>query len=157
MTFKNEAQLKKFLSGKCAKAVGAAKEKVYGEFAGNLNKFYTEFKPEEYIRTGKLFNALEATDVKRTGNQHVSRAEAEVGFNTPQYDNGWVQLQSGEYDYATWDGETVLEVAMTGSYGGLPHGGYEDGTAIWTESMNNLGGRQGIKNLIKQELKKQGL
>lgn len=154
MTFKNEAQLKKFLSEKCAKAVGAAKEKVYEEFAGNLNQFYTEFKPEEYIRTGKLFNALEATDVVRTGNQHVSRAEAEVGFNTPQYDHGWVRLQSGEFGYSSWDDEYIMDVVMTDD---MPHGGYADGTAIWTESMNNLGGRQGIKKLIKQELKKQGL
>ena len=39
----------------------------------------------------------------------------------------------------------------------LPHGGHEEGTAIWTESMEHLGGRQGISKLLKQELKKQGL
>lgn len=154
MTFKNKAQLKKFLSEQCAKAVENAKEKVYDEFAGNLNQFYTEFKPAEYIRTGELFNSLEATDVKRTGNQHVSRAEAEVGFNTPQYEHGWIPLQSGEYGYSYWDDEYIQDVVMTGD---MPHGGYEDGTAIWTESMARLGGKQGIKNLIKQELKKQGL
>lgn len=157
MTFKNKAQLNKFLSEKCAKAVGVARDKVHQEFAGNLNQFYTEFKPKEYIRTGELLNTLEATGVTRTGNQHVNRAEAEVGFNIPSYESGLMPLQSGDYGYATWDGETVLEVAMTGSYGGLPHGGYEDGTAIYTESMANLGGKRGIENLIKQELKNQGL
>ena len=154
MTFKNDAQLKKFLAEKCAKAVEGAKEKVYKELAGNLNQFYTEFKPNEYIRTGALFNSLEATDVIRTGNQHISRAEAEVGFNTPEYKHGWVPLQSGEYGYSFWDDDYILDVVMTGA---LPHGGYEDGTAIWTESMTNLGGKQGIKNLLKQEIKKQGL
>lgn len=157
MTFKNEAQLKKFLSEKCAKAVGNTKEKVYEEFAGNLNQFYQEFKPKEYIRTGELFNSLETTKVIRSGNQHVSRAEAKVGFNVPNYNNGLVPLQNGGYGHANWSGETVLEVAMTGSYGGLPHGGYEEGTAIWSSSMQSLGGKQGIKNLLKQELKKQGL
>jgi hypothetical protein len=154
MTFKNKAQLQKFLSEKCAKAVEKTEKKVYEELSGNLNQFYTEFKPEEYIRTGELFNALESTGVIRTGNQHVIRAEAEVGFNIPSYESGWISLQSGNYGHATWDGETVLEVAMTGSYGGLPHGGYADGTAIWTESMNKLGGKKGIQNLLKQELKK---
>lgn len=154
MTFKNEAQLKKFLSEKCAKAIGKAKDKVHNELAGNLNQFYTEFKPEEYIRTGELFNALEASEVRRIGNQHMSRAEAEVGFNTPHYKHGWVPLQSGSYGHSSWSDEHILDVVMTDD---LPHGGYEDGTAIWTESMNNLGGRKGIENLIKQELKKQGL
>lgn len=157
MTFKNSAQLKKFLSEKCAKAVGSAKEEVYEEFAGNLNQFYTEFKPEEYIRTGELLHSLKKTDVVKTGNQYVIRAEAEVGFDVPSYDSGLVPLQSGGYGRATWDGETVLEVAMTGSYGGLPHGGYEDGTAVWNNSMQSLGGKHGIENLIIQELKKQGL
>lgn len=152
MTFKNEAQLKKFLSEKCAKAVNNAKEIVREEFAGNLNQFYTEFKPEEYIRTGALFNSLEASDVKRTGNQHVSRAEAEVWFNAPSYQHGWVPLQSGEFGYSYWDDDYILDVVMTG---GLPHGGYEGGTAIWTESMKKLGGKQGIENLILQEFKKQ--
>lgn len=154
MTFKNEAQLKKFLSEKCAKAVKNAKEKVYEELAGNLNQFYTEFKPKEYIRTGALFDALESTDVIRTGNQHMSRVEAEVGFNVPHYEHGEVLLQSGEYGFSYWDDEHILDVVMTGD---LPHGGYEDGTAIWNESMSGLGGKRGIENLMKQELKKQGL
>ena len=154
MTFKNEAQLKKFLSDKCAKAVNNAKEKVYEEFAGNLNQFYTEYKPKEYIRTEALFNALEVTDVNKVGNQHMTRVEAEVGFNTPHYEHGWVKLQSGESDWSSWTDEQILDVVMQDS---LPHGGYEEGTAIWKESMKNLGGKRGIDNLLKKELKKQGL
>ena len=150
MTFKNEAQLKKFLLEKCEKAVANTERKIYEEFAGNLNKFYYEFRPEEYIRTGALYNSLESTGVIRTGNV----AEAEVGFNTPVYRHGWVPLQSGGYGRSTWNDEKILNVVMTGD---LPHGGYEDGTAIWTESMEKLGGRQGINNLLKQELKRQGL
>lgn len=154
MVFKNEAQLKKFLSDKCAKAVNSTKEKVYEEFSGNLNQFYTEFRPDEYIRTGALFNSLVVTGVKRVGNQHMNRVEAEIYFDTPRYEHGWVPLQSGGFGYSSWDDEYILDVVMKS---GAPHGGYKDGTPIWTESMKNLGGRQGIKNLLKQELKKQGL
>lgn len=153
MTFKNEAQLKKFLMGKCANAVVNTERKVYEELAGSLNQFYAEFEPEAYIRTGALFDSLESTGAIKGKNSVV----AEVGFDVPSYKNGWVPLQSGGYGRANWDGETVLEVAMTGSYGGLPHGGYEGGTAIWTESMGKLGGRDGIKSLLIQELKRQGL
>ena len=153
MTFKNSAQLKKALAAKCAKAVDNAKERVYEELSGNLNQFYHEFKPNEYIRTGALYNALEVTETVRYGNQHMSSAEAEVGFNTPKYEHGVVPTQSG-YGYSSWSDEEVLDEVMTS---GWPHGGYEEGTAIWTESMQKLGYRKGIKNLIKQELKKQGL
>ena len=154
MTFKNEAQLRKFLSEKCAKAVDSAKEKIYQEFAGNLNQFYTEFRPEEYIRTGALFNSLEVTGVKRVGNQHMNIATAEIYFETPSYEHGWVPLQSGGFGYSYWDDEYIQDVVMKSKF---PHGGYESGTPIWTESMTNLGGKKGIKNLLIQEMKKQGL
>ena len=148
MTFKNEKQLKNFLMKKCVNAVANVKNKVHEEFAGNLNQFYTEFKPEEYIRTGALFDALEVTGVKRAGN----RVTAEVYFNTPHYEHGWIPLQSGGFGYSFWTDDYILDVAMKGS-----HGGHESGTAIWDDSMKSLGGKQGIKNLLKQELKRQGL
>ena len=154
MVFKNETQLKKFLSEKCAKAVDNVKEKVYQELSGNLQQFYYEFSPEEYIRTGALYSALESTEVVKTGNQHMNRAEAEVWFNTPKYKHGLVPLQSGDFGYSSWSDEKILDVVMTDNF---PHGGYEDGTAIWTESMKSLGGKRGINNSLKQELKKQGL
>ena len=139
---------------KCTKAVANAERKVYEEFAGNLNQFYTEFKPEEYIRTGALFNSLEHTGVTSGGNS----VSAEVRFDTPSYQTGEMQLQStpitGRTGWATWSGEQVLGVAMEGN---LPHGNYEGGTAIFTETMGKLGGGSGIENLLIQELKKQGV
>lgn len=150
MNIKNDAQLQKFLMAKCAEAVANAEKKVHKELADNLNQFYSEFEPEEYIRTGALLGSLESTGVTQNGDG----VEAEVGFNTPHYEKGWLPLQSGGYGLACWSDDKILNTAMTGA---LPHGGYEDGTAIWTESMKNLGGKQGIERLIKQELKKQGL
>lgn len=154
MVFKNKSQLQSFLSKKCANAVAEAERKIYEELAGNLNQFYVEFHPEEYIRTGALFNSLESTGVRKSSNKYISSATAEVGFDTPRYKHGWVPLQSGAYGYSTWSDEKILDVVMTS---GLPHGGYEDGTPIWKETMQKLGGRNGIKALLKQELKRQGL
>ena len=154
MTIKNESQLRKFLIEKCSKAVANTEKKVHEELAGNLNQFYTEYRPVEYIRTGALFNSLESTGVRKFGNQHISGVKAEVGFNTPSYEHGWIRLQSGDYDYSSWSDEEVLDVIMQGRF---PHGGFEEGTAIWKESMRSLGGKRGINNLLKQELKKQGL
>lgn len=138
MTFNNEAQLKKFLLDKCANAVNNAKEKVYAEAAGNLNQFYVEFYPNEYERTGALFGSLDASGAAQSGDG----ASAEVYFNTPSYDTG------------SWSGGTVLQVALES---GVPHGGYAGGTPVWTETMEALGGKSGIKSLLIQELKKQGL
>ena len=134
----------------CAKAVANTEQKVHKVFSDNLNQFYDEYSPLEYIRTNALFDSLEVTGVKQAGN----RVDAEVFFVNPTWEHGWVPLQSGEFGYSSWSDEKIFNVAMKGA---LPHGGAHSGTAIWTESMRALGGQQGIKNLLKQELKRQGL
>jgi hypothetical protein len=145
MAFSNEADLKAALVAVCTNAVAQVEEKVYTEFAGNLNQYYGEFIPAEYIRTGALYGSLDRTGVKSSG----SGASAEVFFNTPSYQTGQIPLQSGRTGYATWSGEQVLDTAMHGS-----HGGYVGGTAIWDESIASLGD---IRGLLIQALKAQGL
>ena len=88
----------------------------------------------------------------------MNRAEADVYFSTPNYEQGVMPLQHtpehGMYGWASATGEEVLDVALTGR---KPHGKYATGTAIWSESMRSLGGKSGIKKLLEQELKKQKL
>lgn len=152
MAFSNEAALKAALIEACTNAVAQVEEKVYAEFSGNLNQYYTEFIPAEYIRTGALYNSLDRTGVQSSGNG----ASADVFFNTPSYQKGMMPLQNtpmhGRYGWATWSGQKVLDTAMHGS-----HGGYVDGTAIWDDSMVSLGGKAGIKAMLIQALKAQGL
>lgn len=120
MTFGSVAELKAFLVAAAVGAVGEVEGKVHGTMRGNLGQFYGEFSPEMYIRTGALNSSLQSTGVMSTG----SGASAEIFFNTPSYSTG------------TWDGGTVLNVALEG---GAPHGGYAGGTPVWTASMAELG------------------
>ena len=53
MVFKNEAQLRAFILEKCHSAIEAAEAKVHQIIDECLCQFYSEFKPEEYIRTGQ--------------------------------------------------------------------------------------------------------
>ena len=137
MVFKNERQLKSFLLAKCKNAVISAEEKVHRIIDGCLKQFYSEFDPDQYIRTEKLLHSLVKSGVKPTS----SGFEAEVYFD------------ASTLDYATgsWDGETVLNVAMESI---VPHGGYTGGTAVWTTSRQILGN---VFELLEQELKAQGV
>lgn len=154
MNIKNSEQLKKVLMKKCAAAVGNAEIKVYGEFFDNVHNFYTEFEPVEYIRTYALYTSLDSSGVQTSDDT----AKAKVYFNVPSYQQGAVPLQHtpehGMYGYSTLSGEEVLNTALKS---GRPHGGRISGTPIWTTSMKSLGGKSGIKNIVIQELKKQGL
>lgn len=150
MDIKNDAQLKKFLMGKCKEAVANVEKQVHEEFESNLNKFYSEFEPEYYVRTGALENSLVSTGAIQIGDDVVS----EVGFDMPIYEKGLIELQNGEIGFAYWSDQKIFDTIMKGNF---PHGGYEKGTPIWNSSMKSLGGKKGIERLIKQELKKQGL
>lgn len=146
MIFKNEKQLKDFLLKKCKVAIAQVEEKVYRVIDGALKQYYSEFTPDEYIRTQKLLHSLVKSDVKRVGNGY----EAVVYFDEKQlnYQTGVVPTQHGT-GYATWGADEVLDTAMHGS-----HGGYIDGTAIWGTSKAVLGD---IYALIKKELMAQGI
>lgn len=152
MVFKNEKQLKEFLMAKCKEALIKTEEKVHSIIDKCLKQFYSEFDPEEYIRTEQLLHSLVKSDIKSVSNGY----EAEVYFDTEglDYQNGLIELQSGRMGYANWDKDTILDVAMTGSYSGLPHGGQAKGTAIWSESLKQL---DNVYNLLVQELKAQGI
>ena len=146
MVFKNEKQLENFLLSKFRTAITQAQERVYRVIDGALKQYYSEFTPDEYIRTEKLLHSLVKSNVKRVGSGY----EAEVYFEEKQlnYQTGVIETQHGT-GYATWGADEVLDTAMHGS-----HGGYIDGTAIWGTSKAVLGD---IYALIKQELIKQGI
>lgn len=147
MVFKNKTQLENYLLIKCRSAVIGVERQVYDAIDRCLKQFYAQFTPEEYIRTEQLLHSLVKTDVKKVGNSYV--AEVYFDESSLNYVTGYVQTQSGRTGYAAWDTETILDVTMTGSYSGLPHGGYASGTPIWTKSMAMLGD---IYKLLKQEL-----
>ena len=67
MAFSNEATLKAALVAACTNAVAEVEDKVYTEFAGNLNQYYGEFIPAEYIRTGEVidgkFNGMAKVEI----------------------------------------------------------------------------------------------
>lgn len=134
MGFSSLAELKAALVAAAVNAVAQVEGEVHTTFAGNLNQYYGEFIPAEYIRTGELFGSLNTTGTISTGNG----ASAEIYFTTPSYQTGAVPLQSGRTGWATWSGEQVLDTAMHGS-----HGGYTSGTAIWDDSMGELGDIEG--------------
>ena len=148
MVFKNEEQLKSFLMAKCKSAIVQAEEKVHRIIDGCLQQFYSEFKPDEYIRTRQLLHSLVKSGVKQVGNGFEAEVRFDVG--SLNYQKGVVPTQHGT-GFAAWDKETILKVVMESE---VPHGGYASGTAIWTESMKRLGN---IFELLKQELIKQGI
>lgn len=154
MVFKNENQLEKFLLQKCRTAVIGTEQKVHNIIDKCLRQFYAQFEPDEYKRTEQLLHSLVKSEVKKVGNSY----EASVYFDVDglNYQNGWIETKSG-LGYANWDKDTILDVVMTGSYSGLPHGGYAKGTAIWTKSQATIKTLGGVFEMLERELKMIGV
>ncbi len=150
MIFKNESQLESFLLKKCKNALIVAEEKVHRIIDSVLNQFYDEFDPEAYIRTEKLLHSLVKTGTIPDGNGY--KVEIYFDVRMLDYDKGEMLTKNGKYKgWNSWDGQKVLDVAMTSMF---PHGGRQEGTAIWIESMRKLGD---VMNLLERELKAQGI
>lgn len=132
MAFKSIEEFEAHVIKKCKNAIAKVEKEVYDTVESNRNAFYGEdWAGRIYDRTNALHDSL-----KRTG---VNELYAEIYFDTPSYNTG------------TWSGEKVLSVAMEGE---KPHGGYMEGTQIWTASMNELGD---IKAKTAQALMSQGI
>ena len=162
MIFKSIKELENHILTKSEVAVKLAQEKAAMIINHFLTQFYNEFSPEWYARTEQLLRSLVKSEVRQTSNGWV----AEVYFDSGALDYSTriipAQLSHSDkisnentYHRNPWTDENtawVLETAMTGS---LPHGGYVDGTAIWTESMRVLD-KEAI-NILKEKLIQAGI
>lgn len=139
-TFKTFDALQKYILTRSVKAVRDVQEVAYNTIKAFLDSYYAEYDPVEYIRTQQLLNSLVKTDVSVSGSSCV----AEVYFDASalSYQNP-VQGKSGNWHFANWTGQMVLDDAV-GSGG---HGGYTYGTAVWPESMSVLNRSRMIQEL----------
>ena len=154
MTFDSLDELKNYILTKSQVAIELAQEKVAMIINHFLTDYYKEFSPEVYVRTYQLLRSLIKSDVQYTGNGWVAEVYFDIGaldYSTRIVPSQFPWASSNNtYKREPWDGGNtawVLETAMTG---GLPHGGYESGTAIWTESMKILD-KQAI-GILKEKL-----
>ena len=112
------------------------REEIYRVIERCLQIYYGEYEPNRYVRTSKLMNSL----VRETDGDNL-------GFRV------YFDVSALNYITGTWDGQKVLDTAMTGENGGS-HGGWVDGVHIWDDSMGDLGS---ISALIRRELIAAGL
>lgn len=157
MTFNSIDELKNYLLSQSGVAIKIAQERIFKIIEDFLLKFYEEFSPEVYVRTYQLLCSLVKTGITSTGNGWT--AEVYVDIGSLNYSNRIVPQGQPWSDYAKpentyhredWSDantEWVVETAMTGSE---PHGGYSGGTAIWTESMEEI--NRDLIKILRQSL-----
>lgn len=145
---KSMSELKRILQNRASQALKMTRDEMFKVFQKHINEYYSEkvFRggtsaiPFLYDRTYKLLNSLIKTDVIQSGYEISCKVEIDQDY----------------LNYAYKEGATGLEVATyanTQLHGGTVSGDIE----IWNDAIEELGGRDGIMRLIKNNLKKCGV
>ena len=148
-TFKSTAELKAYILSRSHTAVTLAAEKVYDIIKNVLDRYYGSYDPDYYIRTERLLRSLVHPEVVSNGNGWTARVYFDA--SALDYPQGRVPLRNGEWGWATWDGEQVLDAAMHGSNTRT----WRNPVAIWDESIPIL--KSETLDILKKELTDAGI
>lgn len=146
VVIRNPNELIVVLKSRIQQALQMTQDEVYGEFLKSWEAYYNEpvfdgsSTPKVYERTYKLLESLIKTDIVQSVNGFSCTVEVDTDY-----------LNYDGYEEAT--GREVLEWANAKTHGGTVQGEIE----IWNDALEKLGGENGIRNLMKENLQKCGL
>lgn len=149
-TFSSSGALEGYIKGKAAKALQRAKVHVVDQSNATMNRFYDEYDPSEYIRTGWLRESM---------NQDSVPDEAGLSFEITfepdrmHHYRPTAMGKSGAIHSVDWDEGTILENSFEGS---APHGGWPPagGAPIWPEIERRV---SDVPSVMRDALIAQGL
>lgn len=153
-------QLKKILETKIQQALILTQEEIYSVIQKHIEDYYEEevFEVEKgvysnipfvYQRTNRFrFDSLIKTRIIQTGNSLSCTVQIDEDYLKYKYPGNpsWKGNVSAT-------GADVVSWANQGLHGDTVSGGEN----FWDEALDELGGKQGILNLMKKNLKKVGV
>lgn len=142
----NTFQLRAAIESKIPSALSNTASRIYLIIDRFVKEYYAEFSPEIYERTYQLYKSLVKTDVMKT----ASGYRVELYFDASSLDYAFKTVNGNKVANVGYDEKKTLSSAMYGS-----HGGYENGTAIWDESMAIVHSQ--LSRILREELVKNGI
>lgn len=143
---RNAAQLKKVILSRVNKALAETRLQMSAVIQKYIDIYYDEYDPKKYERTYKLMlDSILIADVVQQGNRVSVQVGVDDDYLRYRYEGG----ATGE-DIFSWASGLEGDEHIHGyTVGGRVH--------IWEDAMDELGGREGILNLLKDNLRKQGV
>lgn len=150
------SQLKKILEQKVQQALILTQEEIYDVIRHHIERYYEEevfsppdrSEPDVYSRTYELLNSLIKTNIVQTGASlacSVEIGEDYLRYKYPGNPNWKGNIPATGSQVASWANE--------GSHGGSVSGSI----SFWDDAIEELGGKQGILNIMKRNLKRVGI
>ena len=149
-------QLRKILETKVQQALILTQEEIYDVIYKHIEDYYEEevfsppdrSEPDAYMRTFKFLNSLIKTKIIQTGNSLSCAVQIDDYYLKYKYPGN-----------PSWKGNVPATGADVASWANQGLHGYtvSGGENFWDEALDELGGKQGILNLMKKNLKKVGV
>lgn len=145
-TIRSMSELKRVFQNRASFALKMTRDEIFKVFQKHISEYYSEPVfggspiPKVYDRLYKMLNSLIKTDVIQSGYEIYCKVEIDRNYLNYTYPEG-----------AT--GREVLEWANDNSHGGTVEGKLK----VWNDAIEELGGKSGVVNLMKQNLKKCGV
>lgn len=171
MAIKNIVQLQKVVEARVQKALQLTQSEIYAVVQKHIEAFYqaedfpqdwdgnnhvTQWgnKPAVYQRTNKFLESLIKTQVVRVGNGlscSVQLDEDYLDYEYPGNPNWKHNVPATGLDVVTWANDSSHQHTH-----GYTVSSRTD-VAWWSDAMEELGGRQGVLNIMKKNLKAVGV
>lgn len=148
MAITSISQLKPMLQSRIRKALDMTCDEIYSVFRNHVKEYYDEYVPTYYQRTHSFLDNLIKTEVVQKGNSLSCQVRLDEDYLKYQYPGNpsWEKnVPATGQDVATWANEGL-------------HGGTVQGKSQWwDDAMEELGGKQGILDIMYKNLKKVGI
>ena len=164
MAIKNIVQLQKAVEARVQKALQLTQNEIYAVVQKHIEAFYQaeDFQhgnkwnnvPLFYQRTNKFLESLIKTQVVRVGNGlscSVQLDEDYLDYEYPGNPNWKHNVPATGLDVVTWANDSSHQHTH-----GYTVSSRTD-VAWWSDAMEELGGRQGVLNIMKKNLKAVGV
>lgn len=143
---KGVSELKRILQNRASYALKLTRDEMFKVFQKHISEYYHEpvfggsSIPKQYDRLYKMLNSIVKTDIIMSGNSISCSVEVDRDYLNYTYPEG-----------AT--GREVWEWANDNTHGGTVDGKLK----VWNDALDELGNREGIIKLMKNNLKKCGV
>lgn len=149
-TFSSSGALEGYIKGKAARALQETKIHVIDQSNATMDRFYNEYEPSEYMRTGWLRGSMNSDSVP-----DVAGLSFEITFEPDRMHHyrPTAMGKSGAIHSVDWDEGEILENSFMGS---APHGGWPPagGAPIWPEIERRV---SDVPSVMRDALMAQGL
>ena len=160
MAITSMVQLQKLLESRMQIALLKSQNEIYAVFKKHIVMYYQEkaFRkrtsniPLKYVRTKRFLHSLIKTQIVRSGNGVSCNVQINPKYLNYRYKGNprWKgNVPATGRDVASWANETSHDYTHGYTVSGF--------SSWWDDSMRELGGRQGILNIMKKNLKAVGI